>query len=229
MAIKIDLLPEYVPLRRKLKWTVSACVVTLGSTAAVLAVVFQYQTLQLSTLQSNVEIQTKVADQSRKATEAAAKATSDAAPKQGVVDFIYAASKTGAERAALLHEIREYIYQDAVVSSIDVSDGQTVKIQATVKDSDAYAAFLNTLRNGSETRLGPLYEGLPTASGVHGFPEGSAVFVPPIPELNGQTVVMMYPITVAAEGKLKNRVVLPVDPVGGSAPAAGTPGAPGKP
>ena len=219
MAIKIDLLPEYVPLRRKLKLTVSACVITLGSTAAVLAVIYQAQTLQLTTLQRNVEIQTKVADQSRTASAAAKTATDNAAPVQGVVDFVYGASKTGAQRAALLNQIRQYIYQDAVVSSIDVGDGMTVKIQAAVKDSDAYAAFLNTLRNGSASHLGPLYDSLPTASGVRGFPEGSAVFVPPIPELNGQTVVMVYPIQVNAEGKLKNPVVLPADPVASSTPA----------
>lgn len=220
MAIKIDLLPEYVPLRRKLKLAVSSCVVVLGTTAAVLAVIYQKQTLELETVNQNLEMWKRVAAQSTKAKSEADAAEATGLPVKVALDFIYSASKTGPQRAALLNQVRQYIHPGSLIASIDVSDGENVNIQATVKDTDEYAAFLKTMRNGADVNRGPLYEGLPTAAGVPGFPAGEAVFVPPTADPGGQPVVMVFPLNITAQGKLKNKVVLPVDPVAPAAPPA---------
>jgi hypothetical protein len=227
MAIKIDLLPEYVPLRRRLKWTVSACVVALAGTAALLAVIYQAKTLELETLQTNVDNATRVATLSANADAATKKAIAEAAPQQAVIDFVFEASKTGAQRAALLNLVRQYIYPQALIASIDISDGKNVNIQGTVKSTDEYAAFVNTLRAGSADNGGVLYTGLPSASGPTGFPAGAQLFTPPLPDPSGQPVVLVFPIKVQAQGTLKNPVTVPVEPPQptdtAAAPAPGAP------
>ena len=87
-----------------------------------------------------------------------------------------AASKTGAQRAALINQIRQYIYEDTVVTSIDVSDGQTAKIAGSVRNPTQYARFLLNLRRASDANGGPLFAGLPRGGGVKGFNNGAATF-----------------------------------------------------
>lgn len=228
MAIKIDLLPDYVPLRRTLKWTISGCVVVLGLAAGTLFVIYENEQLRYETAQSNLTNITKVADQARTAKNDTDAALADAAPKKNVVDFVYDASRTGPQRTELMHLVRRYIDKDAYVGEIDMSDGQSVVISASVQNNAEYAKFLDDLRSGSDTRGNILYAGKPGQNGLLPYPDGNKMFIPP-PE-GSVPVQYTYPITIKAKGMLLNPQTMPADPVSGApAAGAGAPGAPGTP
>ncbi|WP_123580370.1 hypothetical protein [Abditibacterium utsteinense] len=226
MAIKIDLLPGYVKLRKDLRNSITACIVATGAIAGVLLMVLQQRKLDLQTVEANRVVAAGVAAQATAATTAKANTDAKAAPLINAVSFMAAASKTGPQRAALLNLVRQYIYEDAIVSSIDVSDGQKVVIKATVRNPDEYARFLLNLRRASDTQGGTLFKGLPVASGPGGFANGAVPFVRPSGDGSGQAVPIIYPVSVSAEGVLLNPVQIPPDPVGGS--ATGAPGASGS-
>ncbi len=227
MAIKIDLLPGYVKLKRDLHRSIAACVVATGAIAGVLLMVLEQRKLDLQTVEANRLVAEAVAAQVTAASNAKSASDAEAAPLLNAVSFMSAASKTGPQRAALLNLIRQYIYEDAIVSSIDVSDGQKVVIRATVRNTSEYARFLLNLRRASDTQGGTLFKGSPVASGPGGFANGAVPFVRPSGDGTGQAVPIIYPINVSAEGVLLNPVQLPPDPVGG--PAAGGAGFPGGP
>lgn len=222
MAIKIDLLPEYVPLRRKLKWVISGCVVTLGITATGLALYLQKEKLALETQEENLAAFKTVADKAKAAQADADAARKQAEPMKNVIDFVYEASRTGPQRAALLYQVSQFILPDAVVGSLDLSDGKTMKVTAAVRSNRDYWRFLYALRNGSDTQGGVLFTGLPVTSGLVGFPEGNRVFIAPPP--GPVPSPWVFPIKVDGTGNLKNPVTLPVDPTGAAPAATGAEG-----
>ena len=217
MAIKIDLLPGYVKLRRDLHRSIAACVVASGLVLGGLLLVLEQKRLELQTAEANLAVATAVATRATAAQTAADNARKEAAPVENVINFMTASTKTGPQRAALLNLVRQYIYEDAIVSSIDISDGQKVSIKATVRNPDEYARFLLNLRRAT----GTLFKTNATASGPGGFANGAVPFL--APTSTGEAVPIIYPIVVTAEGILQNPVQLPPDPVG--APPAPAPGA----
>lgn len=222
MAIKIDLLPGYVKLKRNLHRSIAACVVATGAIAGLLLMILHQRRLELETAQANLAVAETVVAQVTTATGEKTAALTAAAPLTNAVSFMAAASKTGPQRAALLHLVRQYIYEDAIVSSIDVSDGQKVVILATVRDPNEYARFLLNLRRASDANGGTLFKGLPVASGPGGFANGAVPFLRPSGDGSGEPVPIIYPVSVRAEGVLLNPVQVPPDPVGApAAPAAG--------
>lgn len=224
MAIKIDLLPAYVQLRKKFHRTLAWCIAFTGLVAGGLLMALHQRKLELQTAQTNLVAAQAVAAKTTAAKSGAEKATADAAPYISAVNFMTGASKTGPQRAALIDLIRRAIDIDAVVSSIDVSNGQTVVIKATVRNPDEYARFLLNLRRASDTEGGTLFKGLPTATGPGGFANGAVPFQTPLP--TGEIVPILYPVQVEAQGTLLNPVQLPTDPVGGAPAAGGAAGGP---
>ena len=105
---------------------------------------------ELQTAKTNLAVVTAVAQQTTNAQTAQTTAETTMKPISDTVAFMLASSKSGPQRAALLNQVRQYIYVDTVVNSIDLSDGQTVKVSATVKNPLQYAQFLFNLR-----RAGP--------------------------------------------------------------------------
>jgi hypothetical protein len=230
MAIKIDLLPAYVGLRRWFKRAIVAAVLLVGAVGAILFLLYYKGQQQLAKVQADLEGVRANAAITEAADTAKAAAETAAAPLQAFTDFMVAAGKTGAERAALLDMVRRYIYGGAVVSAIDISNGQTVKINATMTTPDDYARFLLNLRRGSASNGGPLFAAEPRSNSVKttGVPGGPTTpFRAPGPGPTAQ--VIAFPLQVAAEGTLKDPVVVPTEPpaAGAAAPAAG--GAPGEP
>ena len=226
MAIKIDLLPGYVKLKRNLHRSIAACVVTTGVIAGGLMTVLHQRQLELETAKTNLAAAEVVA---AKATSVAAEKTASqtaANPITTAVSFMAASSKTGPQRAALLHLVRRYIYQDAIVSSIDISDGQKLTILATVRNPDEYAQFLLNLRRASDANGGTLFKGLAVASGPGGFANGAVPFLRATGDGSGNPVPQIYPVSVTAEGVLLNPVQIPPEPAG-TAAAAPAPGAEG--
>lgn len=229
MAIKIDLLPGYVKLKRNLHRSIAACVVATGAIAGLLLMVLQQRRLELETLQTNLAAAEAVVT---KVTTVSAQKNGDltlTAPITNAVSFMSAASKTGPQRAALVNLVRQYIYEDAIVSSIDVSDGLKVVILATVRTPDEYARFLLNLRRAADVNGGTLFKGLPVASGPGGFANGAVPFLKPSGDGSGQPVPIIYPVSVRAEGVLLNPVLIPPDPVTGAGAAAPPVGLEGPP
>lgn len=222
MAIKIDLLPAYVKLKRTFHRVLAACVVALGVVVGGLLMALQQRQLELETAQTNLAAAKIVADQVAAAKRETDQATSDAAPLIATISFVTGASKTGAQRAALIDLIRRYIDVNAIVSAIDVSDGQKVVITATVRTPAEYARFLLNLRRASDTNGGTLFKGLPvTTKGPPGFANGAKPFELPLE--SGEIVPILYPVDVVAEGTLLNPVQLPPEPGGAAAAPATTP------
>ena len=224
MAIKIDLLPEYVKLKKDLIRISSACVVVIGCFYAGLSLAYEKDQLELRTIQTNDDTYKVLAAQAAQHNQAATDAQSQAAPMQNVIDFVYAASKTGPTRAAMISLVRSYIYDGALVGTIDMSDGKMVYIGAKVKNSDEYAKFLETLRRGADKNV--LYGLPPSASGIAGFPAGTTQFISPSPDPSGREIVLDYPLNITAGGPLAHPEVLtmPDDPTkanGTTTPAAG--------
>lgn len=233
MAIKIDLLPGYVGLRRVRKAISWSAAFLIGGTAGVLFLVYYKGQQQLDVLNTNLESVEANASAAEKAQKAATAATTDAAPVATLVEFLTAASRTGAERAALLDLTSHYIYNGAVINSIDLSDGTKAVINATVKTPEDYKTLLLTLRQGSKTNGGLLFAedaktSMVTASGVEGFPKGRA---PGVVTPGEQPIKIEFPLSINIVGVLLNPVKLPVEPGGaGAAPAEGGPqGAPPTP
>jgi hypothetical protein len=226
MAIKIDLLPGYVGLRRWFKRVLVICVALIAVVASVLALFYYRDKQRLDKLKADLANIETFAAQTEATRQQAEAAVNETAPVRTAVNFMADASKTGAERAALIDLIRRYVYAGAVVSTLDLSDGATAKFTATVRTPDEYARFLLSLRRGSDQAqaAGPLFTGLPQGSGIPGYPDNRPI---PGPETVSYTPEpITFPLRIDASGQLKNPMAVPVEP-GGAAPAAG--GAPGMP
>lgn len=242
MAIRIDLLPGSVMLQRRFQQLIAASVLLVAGTAAILFLVYYKNHQKLEKYTADAEAIEKYAQQTETANTATDTLKTETQPMQTAVNFMSDASKTGPERAALLDLIRSYIYYaprgGAIVQAMDISDGQTLKLNATVRTPDDYSRFLLKLRQGSTDKGGPLFDGLPVSKGINGFP-------PPLAGKNGTVTtpaagsgtqgqaaqiapgenIMVLPNTIDATAKLKHPIVLPPDPVGGgTATGAGSAG-----
>jgi hypothetical protein len=255
MAIRIDLLPGYVGLKRWFKRIAAGCALLVAVFAAALYLLYYKEQLALQTLQTNRDNIKKYADMADAAKAAADAATTKAKPLQDAVNFMVDAGRTGSERAALLDLVRRYVYANAVVGAIDLSDGQTAKMTVLVRNPDEYARFLLNLRRGA-TPTGVLFADLPTGSGINGWPSvsggasggggggaGGGVPAPggaPGGEVGGGQAsnnkdndpnVLMQKIfnnKIDVSAKLREPVVIPTPPGAAAAPAGGG-GAPGMP
>ncbi len=223
MSIKIDLLPGYISLQRWFKRWIAIALAALLITAGILYILWYKTDEEMKVAQTEYEGLAANETAANNAESARAAAESAAQPIETVVDFIVNAGKTGPERAALIDLTRRYIYADAVVSSIDMSDGLNANLTYAVRDEQEYARSLLVLRRGSVDEGGVLFKGTPTASGVPGGPNPRFIVTPPLP--GDPATIIPYPLPITATGVLKDPVVVPSEP--GAAPAAGAGGAPG--
>lgn len=255
MAIRIDLLPGYVGLRRWFKRILVGCVALIGVFAAVLFLLYYRDQLALQTLKTNRQNIEAFAQKTEAAEKAKADAEAQARPMQDAVSFFVDAGRSGSERAALLYLIHRYIYADAELKLLDLSDGQNAKMEARVASPDKYANFLMRLRNGT-VPTGVLFKNLPSGAGIKGYPDesganaqqggqaGAPDMVPTAagePGAEGQDTGMgmiryrNLPNSISINAALNEPVVVPAPPGGAPAPAAagdpmaGDPGAPPAP
>ena len=231
MAIKIDLLPGYVRLRRVLKWTALISFVIVTSVGSVLYVLYYQKTLELETVKENVQMWTPVAAQATAVEAEANTKNASLGNKEATVKFFADATQTGPRRAVAVDLIRRYIMPDALVSSIDISDGKNVTIVASVVDSDSYGRLLLNLRKGTVGTPPPpaipyVWQQTPMASGIPGYPLPSA----PTPNLDSTTpTAITFPLAISLAGPLRDDLVFstPMAPGETDAAPAGAPGAPG--
>jgi len=246
MAIRIDLLPRYVALRRWFKRILAVCLMLISAFAAILFLIYYREQLRLATLKTNIANVKVFADKTDAAEAAAATATAEAQPLQSTVNFLVDAGRTGSERAALLDLIRRYVYNGAVVGSLDISDGKTAVFSGMVRTPDDYARFLLNLRRGTAP-AGILFAKLPEGSGILGWPNRSGTTATagapgqPAPAAPApapgqpQTGVVpldavryqIFPNNINAKAELREPIVVPIPP--GEAAPAPAPGGPNPP
>ncbi len=174
-------------------------------------------------------IKLAAAEATKIAGEATAKVAS-LAPKQTTVDFFAAASQTGPRRAAVIDMLKMYINADSLVSAIDISDGKTVLITASIKDTDDYGNLLLNLRKGfishdPKPATPTIFDSEPVASGVKGYPLPE----PPLPPIIrfGELVPRTFPLDVNIKTSLTPDLVFETPLALGEAAAAAAPGQPG--
>lgn len=232
MAIKIDLLPGYVGLRRKRNWLagISFVLVTIVGTGMYLA--YYKTTLDVQTALENEQAWQAAATEATKyKTDADAKIAS-LIPVQTTVNFFADATQTGPRRAAVVDMVKRYIIKDALVATIDIPDGRTVSMVAAVSDTDSYSNLLLNLRKGTvnyaDSPLPTVWAQLPSAAGPKGYPNTPRPPLPP-PVLPIQAEAKRLPITVNINTQLTSDLAFttPVPLADAGAPAA--PGAPGAP
>ena len=249
MAIRIDLLPRYVALRRWFKRILAVCLMLVSAFAAILFVIYYREQLRLSTLKTNLANVRIFADKTDAAQKAADAATTEAQPLQSNVNFLVDAGRSGPERAALLDLIRRYVYNGAVVGSLDISDGKIAKFSGMVRTPDDYARFLLNLRQGT-VPVGILFAGSVDGGGIVGWPNSSGTSTAPgatpgakpapvpapapgQPQTGTPTVdttrFAVFPNNVTATATLRDPIVVPSAPGEMAAAAATTPGALGTP
>jgi len=230
MAIKIDLLPGYVGLRRWFKRTLIVSVLLLAAVGSFLYLKYAQGELDLKTAKADAAMMATAANQTKNVQDQTTAFQAETAKIQPLVSYFVDASKTGPERAALLDLVRRYIYPNSVISSIDISDGKIVTFTATVETPDDYVRFLTQLRKGTagDPYMGPLFATLPRAQGVGGFPQpmrptiGSTAAQGQQPGQESgagtgqldmsQPHPIIFPIKVTAQAELKNPLVAPVEP-----------------
>lgn len=209
MAIKINLLPQSYALEKTRNRWIAGMAALLGLTGLSIGLLYASDKKQLEKVNTDVATVTAVAQLTTQAQTAKTTADTASSSIKNVVDFMADASKSGSERAAFLDLMRRYIFRNVVISDIDVSNGADAKITATVRTPDEYARFLLALRQGATgssgggnaVGAGKVFDNLPVASGVRGFPEGR--ILPQAPELSDSPTPITFPIRVDAQGKLK--------------------------
>lgn len=230
MPVRINLLPKYVLLKKYFQWALMACVGGSLLWVLVLALIYANTQVELRTLEASIEN----VDTNAKATEASQSSKQRADGAKSSIDadvqFILAASQTGAERSSLLAQFSHYIYPGSVVSQIDVSDGKTAVIQAMVRTPDDYARFITSLRQGAAP-TGTIFSNLPVGTnGVPGYPKMKSDTTTTGDTNNStQLTMVVFPLTAEAKGDLLNPVTVPVAPGGAPAENAGGGGGPGMP
>jgi hypothetical protein len=237
-----------VGLRRWFKRILLACLSLVGVFAVVLFALYYREQLRLQTLKQNRDAYEAIAKRAEDTATEATKLETDAKPFQDNVNFFVDAGRTGPERAALLDTVHRYVYNGAVISLIDLSDGQNLKFTASVKTPDEYANFLNNLRRGTAP-VGILFADLPSGAGILGYPNQSGANAttqngqpgqPAQPAAGGQAGAgvgtpalsvgyQVFPNTINAAGKLREPVVIPLAPGETAAAATGAPGQPAPP
>ena len=255
MAIRIDLLPRYVALRRWFKRISAICVMLVGTFAAILGLIYYRDHLRLTKLKTDRENIKVFADKTDIAEAAAKSAEAEAQPMQSTVNFFVDAGRTGSERAALLDLIRRSVYNGAYIGTLDISDGKKVVFSGMIRTPDDYARFLLKLRQNAAP-TGILFANLPVGSAISGWPNksgasgnttggqpggapvGRPVGAPGTPGLPGgpgqtqtgaatsdEALYYVFDNKVDATAELRNPIVIPAVP--GAAVAAPGAGGPG--
>ncbi len=213
MAIKINLLPQSYALEKRRNQVVAGMVGLLALTGLGIGLLYASDKKQLETVKQNADAVRSVAAQTAAANTARDSAIAAASSVKNMVDFMADASKSGPERAAFLDLFRRYIFQGALISDLDVSSGTQAVMKARVSSPDDYARFLNALRLGAKAATdapvggnaagaGKIFDSLPVASGVRGFPEGRKL--PLAPDFSDTPTAIIPPVDVTAQGPLRS-------------------------
>ena len=231
MAIKIDLLPGYVRLRRVLKWALLGSFVIVTAVGSVLFVLYNQKKNEVTVAKDNLLMWQPIAKDATDVGAAATAKDASLATLQSTVQFFADATQTGPRRAVVVDLVRRYIMSNALVSSVDISDGKNVTIVASVTDSQNYSDLLLNMRRGTLNQL-PLsdipyvWKALPKASGIPGYPLPNV----PIPNVTGnEPIPKTFPLNISIAGPLLGELEFTTPVANGEAVAAAPAGAAGAP
>ncbi|MCS6860356.1 MAG: hypothetical protein NZT92_08575 [Abditibacteriales bacterium] len=160
--LKINLLPAYVIERRKVRVYSMVAAVLLVAEIAVLGFFYNKQRLLAAALD---EAKTAKANEKSQVDQLQQEAQAEQAknqPFQNVIDFIKKVKESPRKQGQLLSELRKYIYWRVLVTDIDISDGQNVRLSCATDSVDSYARFV---ANFMEC---PLFDQPPIFSGIGG-------------------------------------------------------------
>jgi hypothetical protein len=201
MSVKIDLLPGYVGLRRWFK-RLSYGALALVAARRPFCFCFIVRVSRPWKFMSRIETTSSLMPSPpRRPSQPPVPPSPRLRPKKPLSLSWCRPAKTGSERAALIDLLRRYIYEGAVVSTIDLSDGTTAKINATVATPQDYAQFLLGLRSGSVSNPGgQLFAQDPrsnavTASGIPGGPNERFI----LPVASTEPTIVSLPLAVASK------------------------------
>lgn len=206
MAIQIDLLPQYVGLRRKVKAAAFFMFIVYVIAGTAFTLVWYAKTLEVQTAKANAELYRSVATQATDTKKKAEDKKNSLIPMDTSVKFFAEASQTGPRRAAVINMLRWYINRNSLVSVIDIPDGKNVLITASITDTERYADLLLNLRKGwvghQPLPVTPaIFDAEPKASGIKGWP----VALPSNPPANfGETIPKSFPLDVNISTALTN-------------------------
>ncbi|HEY0074464.1 MAG TPA: hypothetical protein VGB77_10200 [Abditibacteriaceae bacterium] len=231
MAIQIDLLPQYVGLRRKVKWAAIIMTLIYAIAGTAFTLVWHSKTLEVKTAQANkAAYEAPAAEATKVKGDAEAKVTS-LKTIEDTVTFFTAATQTGPRRAVVIDMMKMYIAEDSLVSSIDIPDGKNVRIEASIKNTDDYGKLLLNMRKGTVGQTPApatpiIWGSLPKGSGIKGYP--APLMSPPRLVPFGEFVPVQFPLNVALATTLKDDLVFDTPVAPGEAVAAAAAGQPGS-
>lgn len=145
MATKIDLLPRYVPMRRRFKrWSYAMGALSLATLLFILAV-DNRQKAKLGITTTNADTVKARADITDSVESSTATIVGQTAASADAVKFFTDAAKTGGQRAQLIDEVRRYVLGSMKVDSMDLSTANAT-MQAGIPSKNAYVEAIRVLR-----------------------------------------------------------------------------------
>ncbi len=176
--LKINLLPAYVIERRKVRVYSMIAAVALVVEIAVLGFFYNKQ----RTLEGALN-EAKNQKSSEKQKVDALKQEADAEqaknqPFQNVIDFVKKTKDSARKQGRLLSELRKYIYWRVLVTDIDISDGQNVRLSCATDSVDSYARFVSNFMECPLFDQTPLFSGIGGDSGGGGMMGGGMMGMP---------------------------------------------------
>ena len=229
MAIQIDLLPQYVGLRRKVKAAGLFMFIVYVIAGTAFTLVWYAKTLDVKTAKTNRELYRALAQEATDTKKKAEDKQGSLIPMETSVKFFSQAAQTGPRRAEVINMLRWYINKDSLVSAIDIPDGKNVLITASITDTERYANLLLNLRKGwtghqPQPATPAIFDAEPKASGIKGWPVPQAST--PVVGF-GELVAKSFPLDVNISTSLTNDIKFETPLALGESGAPATPGQPG--
>jgi Tfp pilus assembly protein PilN len=176
--IKINLLPAYVIERRKVRVFSMIAAVALVVEIAVLGFFYNKQRTLEAALN---EAKTKKSSEKQQVDALQQEAQGEQAknqPFQNVIDFIKKTKDSARRQGQLLSELRKYIYWRVLVTDIDISDGQNVRLSCATDSVDSYARFVSNFMGCPLFDQSPLFSGIGGGGGGGGMMGGGMPGMP---------------------------------------------------
>lgn len=167
--LKINLLPAYVIERRKVRVFSAIAAVALVVEIAVLGFFYNKQRTLEGALN---EAKNQKSSEKQRVDALQQEAQGEQAknqPFQNVIKFIEDTKKSPRKQGQLLSELRKYIYWRVLVTDIDISDGQNVRLSCATDGVDSYARFVSNFMEC------PLFDQAPLFSGIGGDSGGGGM------------------------------------------------------
>jgi len=166
-VLKVDLLPRQFAIARTNKKLLALILLILAGSVVGWFLYFAKIKINISNVQAQLEEVKRDADEVRDLQAKAQSKESDLQPIQDKLQFIARADRSGAVFWDRFHQINEYIWERAQVSSFSITPPSSVQFTVTVHGTQEAGRFLlNLLRCEALTNIS--MSGLPAGKSVQG-------------------------------------------------------------